>query len=511
MKGEKYLAALDIGTNSCKVAIYDPQHHRMYSASKEYGLLFPEPGYVEQDPEVWYRAGVCALRDALKKFPRAASRIAAICISGTNALVVVDEQGLPVCNAVMFSDRRSELQASELARRYGVTIDRITGNRPVAGSFSLPIINWFRQMRPELWEKVYTVLVPAGYIIMRLTGERTIDTSRASMTLLFDLAERQWSQEICAKEDISNGLLPELFEPWQVVGKMRPEVSSLLGIEPGVPVLAGCVDSVAACLGAGVIESGQALLMLGSTGRVSMSINSPDFDSKLINQCHAIPGHWICIGAMNNSGGSLRWFADSFCHLEKAIKARAGISPYELIDMAASHSTPGSRGIVYLPYLSGERSPIWNSRARGVFFGLFEGSNWSDLARSVMEGVAFSFRDNLISIEGTTGKSTTKFTLVGGGAKSRLWRQILCDVLERPLTVPKIIEAEIVGCIALAGYASHVWGSVEEAVAELFTKTEELSPNPQHAEIYERRFQLYKDLYHALVPIFDKAAESPGD
>jgi xylulokinase len=508
VKGGKYLAALDIGTYSCKAAIYDPEHHRMYSASKEYSLLFPDVGYVEQDPGVWYRAMVCALTDTLKKVPDAVNNIAALCISGTNALVMVDEQGLPVCNAVMFSDRRSEVQASELTRRYGTRIDEITGNHPVAGSFSLPIINWFRQVRPELWKKVHTLLVPAGYIIMKLTGKKTIDKSRASMTLLFDLAERQWSKEICAREDISSEILPDLFEPWEVVGDITPEVSNLIGIKTGVPVLAGCVDSVAACVGAGIIESGQVVLMLGTTGRVSMSIDSPDFDSKLINQCHAIPAHWICIGAMNNSGGSLKWFTDSFGHLEKAMNARAGVSTYTLIDTAASRSSPGSRGIVYLPYLSGERSPVWNSRARGVFFGLFDGSNWSDLARSVMEGVAFSFRDNLISIEQTAGKRATRFMLVGGGAKSRLWRQILCDVLERPLDVPEVIEVETLGCIALAGYASQVWRSIEEALAELSTKTEKVSPNPRHSEVYRRGFRLYKDLYHALLPIFDKAAEA---
>lgn len=507
MKGEKYLAALDIGTHSCKAAIYDPQHHQMYSASEEYSLLFPDPGHVEQDPEVWYRAVVCALSDVLKKIPDAADKIAALCISGTNGLVMADEQGFPVCNAVMFADRRSEVQARELTSRYGTTIDKITGNHPAAGSFSLPIINWFREVRPELWRKVHTLLVPAGYILMKLTCKRTIDKSRASMTLLFDLAKRQWSKEICAKEGISSEVLPDLFEPWEVIGEITSEASNLLGIKTGVPVLAGCVDSVAACVGAGIIGSDQAMLMLGATGRVAMSISSPDFDSKLINQCHAIPEHWICIGAMNNSGGSLKWFADSFGHLEKAIKARAGISTYESIDMAAAQSPPGSKGIVYLPYLSGERSPVWNSRARGVFFGLFDGSDWSDLARSVMEGVAFSFKDNLISIEQTTGKSATKFMLVGGGAKSRVWRQILCDVLERPLNVPDLTEVETLGCIALAGYTSQMWGSIKEAVAKLSSETQKIFPNPRHSGIYRRRFQLYKDLYHALLPIFDKAAE----
>jgi len=301
--------------------------------------------------------------------------------------------------------------------------------------------------------------------------------------------------------------LPDLFEPWEVIGEITSEASNLLGIKTGVPILAGCVDSVAACVGAGIIRSDQAMLMLGATGRVAMSISSPDFDSKLINQCHAIPEHWICIGATNNSGGSLKWFADSFGHLEKAIKARAGISAYESIDMAAFQSPPGSNGIVYLPYLSGERSPVWNSRARGVFFGLFDGSDWSDLARSVMEGVAFSFKDNLISIEHAIGKSATKFMLVGGGAKSRVWRQILCDVLERPLNVPDVIEVETLGWIALAGYTSQVWGSIKEAVAKLSSETEKMFPTPRHSGIYRRRFRLYKDLYHALLPIFDKAAQ----
>ena len=225
MKSKAYLAALDIGTRSCKAVIYDPTSRQLYSASEEYGLLFPRMDYVEQDPEIWYRTAITVLRELIPRVPDANLNIGALCISGTNGLVMIDELGHTVSNAVMFSDRRSETQADELRNRYGTLLEEITGNRPMPGSFSLPIINWFREVKPELWERVRTILVPAGYMIMRLTDKRTIDTTRASMTLLFDPAKRRWSDVICERESIRREILPELFEPWEIVGRISPEVS----------------------------------------------------------------------------------------------------------------------------------------------------------------------------------------------------------------------------------------------------------------------------------------------
>ncbi|HHY46789.1 MAG TPA: hypothetical protein GX506_05745 [Firmicutes bacterium] len=503
---EKCVAALDIGTYSCKAAIYCARDRNLYSASRGYGLLFPRPGYVEQDPGTWFRAAIDAFSDALRKVPGAADKIAAISISGTNGLVMVDEQGEPVHNAVMFSDRRSERQAADLARRYGTLIEEIAGNRPAPGSFSLPIINWFREEQPELWQKVRTILVPAGYVIMKLTGRRTIDTSRASMTLFFDQGKRRWSEELRAWEGIPGEVLPQLLEPWDVAGEVTPEAARLLGIKPGVPVLAGCVDTVAACVGMGNIAPGRATLMLGTTGRVVLTIDSARFDGRFINQCHALPGLWICTGAMSSSGGSLKWFVDSFGRLEQALEGQVGVSSYQLVDMAAARSPAGSRGVIYLPYLSGERSPPWNSRARGVFFGLSDGSTYSDVARSVMEGVAFSFKDNLMTIEQATGTFASGLMMGGGGARSRLWRQILADVLERPIEIPEVLEAETLGSIALAGHASHLWGSMDEAVHDLVKVSDTVLPDTRNSDVYRRQFRVFKDLYAALVPVFEEAA-----
>ena len=436
-----------------------------------------------------------------------AAEIQTICVSGTNGLVMVDDVGTPVHNAIMFSDRRSEAQAGEITRRHGPRLGRITGNRPMPGSFSLPIINWFREQRPDTWAKVRTLLVPAGYMVMKLTGKKSMDTSRASMTLLLDLAKRQWSEEILERENIPSHLLPDLFEPWRIVGETTPEITGLLGLRQKARVLAGCVDSVAAAVGAGVSGTEQVALMIGTTGRITISLDTPDFDARQINVCHAVPGHWTSTAAMSNSGGSLQWLVETFGHLEKTMEVRAGVPRYRLIDMAAAQSPAGAKGIIFLPYLSGERSPIWNSKARGTFFGLFEGAAWSDVTRSVMEGVAFSFKDCLTSMERSMSKKPSKFVLVGGGAKSELWGQILCDVLERPLFVPDMEDVETLGDIALAGCAAGLWPTIDEAVSTLVQDAVELRPNLEYAEVYRRRFELYKDLYVALTPLFEKAAD----
>jgi len=505
MSGKDYVAAIDIGTHSAKAAIYDVREHKLYSGSYSYDLLFPRDNEVEQDPAIWVRGAACAFQHALEQIPTATRKIGALCVTGTNGLVLVDDLGNPVYNAVMFSDRRAEKQVIGLTRSYGQAIEKWTGNRPAPGSFSLPLLHWFQEEEPEIWAKVRSFLAPAGYVTMKLTGRRIMDTSRASMTLLFNQVERRWWIEMLQTFNIPLELLPQLFEPWEAVGDLTPEGASILGIEPGAVVLAGCVDTVAACIGLGNTAPGCGTLILGTTGRVVLTIDTPHFDGRFVNQCHAVPRAWICTGATNNAGGSLKWFVTNFGQAEKAVAERTGISPFELMDAAAACSSIGSNGVIYLPYLSGERSPIWNSHARGVFFGLSDHSTYGDIVRSVLEGVAFSFRDNLAAMESATQTAASDLFLGGGGSRSRLWTQILADVLNRTIIVPKVAETETLGGIILAGCKIGIWSTIHEAVNCLVVPDYEVFPREHAVAVYQNQFELFKSLYEAVAPLFEKA------
>jgi xylulokinase len=504
---ERYLAALDVGTTSCKAALYDRESGQIWRARRKYGLLFPRPGQVEQNPDIWYGTVIECLAELVSQAAAPGGDIAAICISGTNGLVLVDELGIPVTNAVMFSDRRSERQAEALNQRYGQWLTRITGNQPWPGSFALPVLNWFREECPDLWQRVDRFMAPAGYVIMRLTGERTIDTSRASMTLLLDQSRRAWSETICSREGIDDHLLPKLFEPWEIIGGITPDAARRIGIRSGAPVLAGCVDSVAAAIGAGVISPDKALVMLGTTGRIIFASNRRHFDERLINQCHALRDQWLSTGAMSNAGGSLKWLVDTLAPLETTLESRLGLSNYQLVDMAAGQAPAGSNRLIFLPYLSGERSPLWNSRAKGVFFGLSERTVWPDMARSVLEGVAFALKSNLIALEQLLNIRESQLVMAGGGARSELWRRIITDVLERPVQIPAFLDAETLGGLFLAGTAVNHWKSVAAAVNAMARVTDRIDPNPDCFQVYRDRFATFNRLYNALLPIYQDSPD----
>jgi xylulokinase len=375
-------------------------------------------------------------------------------------------------------------------------IFEITGNRIAPGTFSAPLILWIKENEPRTFEKTHKFLVPTGFLVHRLTGEYTMDWSRGATTLLFETGgSRSWSAELCKKMDIPEEKLPRLYPSWEVVGEVSKMASEETGLAPGTPVLAGAMDTVAAALGSGVVGNGESFYVLGSVGRICLSWQQPTFDSKFINTCHCIPNQWISIACTNGAGLSLRWFQEQLGESETTRASETGESPFHLLDQEARQSLPGANRLLYLPYLAGERSPIWDPYARGVLFGLDARHRKADLIRAFLEGVAFAARDNFEAFEANLKKRINQVRMSGGGSRSTLWREITADVLQKELVVMDFPDTEAFGNALLAGFGTGIFPDIHKTSKELAKVAVRVRPNPRNARPYSRLYPLYKQIY----------------
>ncbi|MDH7500778.1 MAG: FGGY family carbohydrate kinase, partial [candidate division NC10 bacterium] len=367
------LLGIDVGTSGCKVALFDLQGSLRGQSYRPYPLIHCRPHWVEEDPlQGWWKSACEGVREVFSRSEVPAEGVQAISVSCTNALVCVDENGLPLRNALMQIDRRSISQADFLQEKIGgERIFEVTGNRVAPGTFSAPLILWVRENEPRIFDRTHKFLVPTGFLVHRLTGEFTMDWSRGATTLLFETGgSRSWSAELCRRMGIPEEKLPPLYPSWQVVGQVSKQAGKETGLAPGTPVVAGAMDTVAAALGSGVVSEGESFYVLGSVGRICLSLKAPSFDSRFINTCHCIPDFWISIACTNGAGLSFRWFQEQLGEWETRQAEERRESPFHLLDQKAAQSPPGSNRLLYLPYLAGERSPLWDPYARGVLFGL---------------------------------------------------------------------------------------------------------------------------------------------
>jgi len=369
------------------------------------------------------------------------------------------------------------------------------------GAFSAPIMRWIAEERPEVYKKVHKFLVPTGFIVQRLTGQFTIDTSRASVTMVFDIKKRSWSEQLLTALSIDRDKLPQLLEPAEMAGIVTAEAARATGLLAGTPVIAGCVDTVSAAIGAGAVQPGQTFGLLGTVGRVCVVTDGAHFDRRMMNFCH-VPGRWLTTAAINGTGATLRWFRDTFYQTEAAAAREQGMSPYDLMLKEAAQACPGSEGLGYLPYLLGERSPLWNGDARGVIFGLSLAHQRPQIIRALLEGVAYAIRHNLEIIRDEYKVSFSEMRLGGGGAKGRLWCQILGDVTRTDILIPKVFDTEALGVALLAGLGAGVYSDLPQAVAKAVKVADVLSYDRQNADIYDYYFKAFLELVNELAPRF---------
>jgi xylulokinase len=465
---------LDIGTSGVKGLALAEDGTVVGQAEHSYGLSTPQAGWAEQDPEQWWSAAQTVLENL-----RHAGEPAGIGLSGQmHGLVALDAQDRVIRPAILWNDQRSAEECAEIET--GVGLDELiaqTGNRALAG-FTAPKLLWMRRHEPDAYGRIASVMLPKDYVRLRLTGEHATDVADASGTLLFDVAQRRWSDAVLAALELDPGWLPRALE--------SPEVS---GAADAVPVAAGAGDQAAGALGVGVDRPGPASVVIGTSGVVFTALEefAADPEARVHAFCHAVPGAWHAMGVMLSAAGSLRWLHEVLGADEPIAGLLAEAEPWE----------PGVEGLSFLPYLAGERTPHADPDARGAFAGLSLRHDRGALVRAVLEGVAFGLRDSL-DLLAAIGPAPGLGRVSGGGARSELWLRIVASVLELPLERTVVDEGAAYGAALLGGVAGGVWSDVGEAVAATVRPTETVEPVAGWVEPYREARERFAALYPAL-------------
>lgn len=503
-----YLMGLDVGTTGSKTLLIDEGGSVIASATVEYPMRTPHPLWAEQDPADWWQATVESIQSVLSDVD--ASEVKGLGLTGQmHGLVLLDSSGEVLRPCIMWNDQRTGPQCAAITERLG--LDKViewTAN-PVLPGFTAPKIVWVRENEPHVYARAARVLLPKDFIRYKLTGEFATDKGGASGTSLFNVVGRTWSQEMIKALDIPFEWLPPSFEGPEVTGAVTPQAADLTGLPEGLPVVAGGGDQEAQAVGTGIVRQGLVSATLGTSGVVFAHTDEPEVDSqgRLQSYCHAVPGKWHVMGVMLSAGGSFRWFRDALGRLEKAMAELTGRDPYEYLTAEAARAPVGSEGLIFLPYLTGERMPYSDPNARGAFFGLTVRHDKAHLVRSVLEGVAYGLRDLLELIRGFD-LDIEQVRASGGGARSELWRQILADVFGTELVTINVTEGAAYGAALLAGVGAEVYSSVEEACAATIRVVTTTEPKPEHMKIYNAYYPVYRSLYGALKPAFDTVAQA---
>lgn len=504
-----YLAGIDIGTTGAKVILCDALGHVVGEASEEYPTAYPQPNWAEQDPQDWWRATCRIVRQAVAQSGVDPKQIAAISVSDqAPSVVAVDRAGEIICPALIWMDRRSGEQCAWLRAEVGADRIAAINGGCIDPYFLAPKLLWLRDQSADRYARCHQVLQANGYIVHRLCGAFCLDSTVGPLTMLFDSAGEQWSSELAAAMGLDPAKLPPVARPTQTVGHVSARAAAESGFSAGTPVLAGMVDGAAAALEAGLVRVGQAVEMTGQSTVLMIVSDRPYRGKELFGLGHAAPGMHLVVGAQVATGGALRWFRDQLGGDERREAAQLGVDPFELLSRAAEGSPPGANRLLFLPYMYGERSPIWDTNARGVLFGLSLATSKADIVRAIMEGAAFGLRHNIEAAE-AGGHSPRTLACVGGGARSAVWSQIKADVLQRPISLPSAAAGAAMGDAIVAAAGAGIYGSVPEAVAHMVAPGPQYQPRAEVAALYDDLYQVYRSLYPALRTEFGRLAAIP--
>jgi len=479
------MVGLDIGTTGARALAVDDSGQVVATASAEYPLYSPRPGWTEQQPEDWWQAACKVLAAVAEAAP---GQVTSLGLAGQmHGAVFLDSKDRVIRPALLWNDQRTSAQCSEITNRLGRDrLVAIAGNPALTG-FQAPKLLWLREAEPANYGRIAHVLLPKDYIRMRLTGEFATDASDASGTLLLDLRARNWSAEILEALEVPREWLPAVHEGPDEAGRLRPDVAKELDLPAGIPVAAGAGDNAAAAVGCGIVEEGLVSSSIGTSGVLFAHTPEfrPDPSGRLHAFCHAVPGAYHLMGVTLSAGGSLRWWR----------QVLGDRHSYEALTELAGSAPPGSEGLLFLPYLTGERTPHSDPFARGAFFGLTARHDEAHMTRAVLEGVVYSLDDCLQIMRGL-GVGVTQIRAIGGGARSPLWRQIQADVYGVPVHRTVVEEGPAFGAALLAGVAVGHFGSVHEACSVVRLRPEVAQPEPPSVARYAR----YRDAYQALYP-----------
>ena len=500
---------IDIGTSGTKTLAVNEQGHILAEATDTYPCHVPKPLWSEQDPDDWWRATVNTVRAVVKQARLKPADVKAIGLSGQmHGSVFLDAQNRVIRRALLWNDQRTAAECAEIERRAGgrAKLIKLVANPALTG-FTAPKILWLRNHEPKNFAKLKKVLLPKDEIRRRLTGEFATEVSDASGMLLLDVAKRTWSKALLSKLELDPDLLAPCYESEQVTGKLTREVATQLGLSTDCVVVGGAGDCAAGAVGNGIVSSGVLSTSIGTSGVMFVHSDEVKIDplGRVHTFCHAVHGAWHMMGVNLSAGGSLQWFRNTLCQAEIAAAKKSKIDPYELLTAEAAKVAPGSEGLFFLPYLSGERTPHADPDARGCFIGLTLAHGRGHLVRSILEGVTYSMRDSLEIIRGL-GVPVKQIRASGGGSRSPLWRQIQADVFGEKVVTINSEQGAAYGVALLAAVGAGAYKNIQEACAAAIRVVSQTPPNRAAAKTHDRAFPEYQQLYRSLKDDFKRIA-----
>lgn len=493
------LLGIDFGSGGCKVTAIDGTGIILGEASVEYTTHYEHQGWSEQDPDDWYPA-MCEALAKVRNKGVDFSAIKAVSFDGsTHNAVLMDENMNPIRRTIMWTDQRSVKECIYLKENHLDTIFRTAYQMP-SPTWTLPQMMWLKNNEPEILKKTKHILFVKDYVRYLVTGLAATDYIEAQGTLFYDMPHQKWSEELAQLAGIDPAALPELVKPTDLLGKVTAKAAADTGIPEGTPVVCGTSDSAVEDYGAGAIEPGDCIVKLATAGNVNVMTAEAHPYQTTLTYSHVIPGMWYTVSATNAAALCQRWFRDLFCDAEKIEAQRIGTKAFELMDQQAAKSPVGANGMFFHPYLQGERSPYWDANLRGSFTGMAISSTKGDFMRALLEGVAFSLLDCYGVIE-LMKLPVKRIFLIGGGARSRLWSEIVCNVFNLPVQVSSPGDASF-GSALLAGTGIGLFENSADAVRKCLRIDRELTPDPAMAEQYAGLFRKYRRIHDALAPIY---------
>lgn len=494
MTNHPFLLGIDIGTQGTKVIVIDSTGQVVSTAQVSYPFDSPKPGWTEQSPSLWWDAVVTCLNMLWEKGIDSTAIRAVGTAGQMHSLVILDDQDNPIRPAILWNDGRTKAECKEMEEIIGA--DRLfkAVQNPILPGFTAPKLLWLKKNEPHHFSRIKKMLMPKDYIVYELTGNYSADVTDASGTCLMNVRKREWAWDIIKDLDFPKEWFPSVCESKEVIGKISEKAGRLTGLPVGIPVVAGAGDNAAAALGNGIFEEKKGNISIGTSGTVFIPLKElpyiqRDEANTLHLFCHSLPGMWHAMGTTLSAGMSLRWLRDMF---EK--------SSYEELLRNVDQVKPGADGLLFFPYLNGERTPLNNPEAKGVFFGLTYEHNRASMARAVIEGVCFSLKDALLMMR-KAGMDVSNWTVTGGAIKNSLWPSVLADVLQQPLHVHNEREGPAYGAAILAGFGSGIWKELSD-LAILYKQPEIIGFRVENKEMYDRQFTRYQTIAQTINPHF---------
>jgi xylulokinase len=493
----QFIITIDVGTSSTKTSLWTEAGELVAHVSSAYNLLRAEPLWAEIDADTWWQAVCETIKSVLAKSGVDPVSIAGIGVDGVGwTLIPVDSAGVPLRPAMIWLDRRAEEEAAWLkSLPEAESLVSLDAN-PLDAAYITPKLIWLKKNYPDIFDSTYKFLEATGFIVSRFTGEYTCDYTQAYGYHFFDLRNEKWDPQTAEKLGIPMEKMPQLCRSTKIVGTVTEKAAKQTGLRPGIPVIAGCLDAVAGALGSGVIKPGQTNEQGGQAGGVGISLDHVLVEPRLIFSHHVIPGQYL-LQAGTVGGGSLSWFRDQLGHPEVTAGNLIGQNPFELFSRQVEKSKPGANGLIFLPYMAGERTPLWSSLPRGIFFGLSYSTSRADMLRAIMEGCAFAVYDNL-QIAEEHGVLIDEFLGSGGATQSSVWCQIKADIYGKPFVIARRADGREgghdLGLFALTAFGIGLCNDIGACISDLLSNRQIFEPSAVNHALYMEMFEVYRSV-----------------